>query len=315
MGRTIEYIRVSLTEACNFACPYCRPEVVDASTSGILSVAQWMKILRAFSSLGIRAVRLTGGEPLLYPHIEELLVAMKREKLFEDISLTTNGSLLAQRAKQLKEAGLDRVNISLDGLTEDLFRERTGGIGILQHTLDAVQAAHDAGLTPIKINTVLATPLSKEEIATFLGIIQKWPVIWRFIEYMPFCGEKFKAPSYTEWKHILEEAAGGTLQATTVEKGFGPAKYFKLPQGSTVGFIFPLTEPYCDSCNRLRITAEGNIRLCLLRPDEIPLLTSEFESLNTEELATHIQTVLQQRQAHHDGSLSKPEKAMWKIGG
>lgn len=316
MGRKIEYVRVSLTEACNFACPYCRPKVVNSDyEKDILSVDRWMKILRAFSYLGIRAVRLTGGEPLLYPYLKELLAAIKQEQLFEDISLTTNGSLLAPQAKLLKMAGLDRVNISLDGLTDEIFREKTGGMGVLQHTLDAVQAAHDAGLEPIKINTVLSAPLSRAEIDTFLRIIQQWPVVWRFIEYMPFLGEQFKAPSYSEWKSTLEEAAGGPLVETSVSKGFGPAKYFALPNGGTVGFIFPLTKPYCDSCNRLRLSSQGNIRLCLLRPDEIPLATEKVESLSTQELALYIQASLQQRQAHHDGVLSKPGKEMWKIGG
>lgn len=316
LGRTIEYARISLTEACNFACPYCRPNGADHMMDHkLLSIDEWLKIFRALQVLGIKAIRLTGGEPLLYPHIETLIRRSKEEGLFEDISLTTNASMLAKKAKALKEAGLNRVNISLDGLTEGLFKKRTGNCGSLQQVLEGIEKSYAVGLSPIKINTVLSEAFTLEETKAFLEYISKWPVVWRFIEYMPFQGQAYRGPSFTEWKARLEEVAGGELVATNVDKGFGPAQYFKLPNGSKVGFIFPMSNPYCEKCNRIRITSEGKVRLCLLRNEEFPLVEEDFHSISSHVLAMRIQSFLQARHEKHDGFMSKPEKDMWKIGG
>ncbi len=316
LGRTIEYVRVSLTEACNYACPYCRPKGIGGQVEeAVLSVHQWMKIMRAFSALGIRAIRLTGGEPLLYEPLEELIHAMKAKRLFTDISLTTNGSLLAKKAEGLQRAGLDRVNISLDSLTPEGFRKQTGGIGCLDDVLKGIDVAYRVGLSPIKINTVLSSSMTNDEVKTFITNIEKWPVVWRFIEYMPFKGDAFEGPSFTQWKTQLEEVSGEELQPTTIDKGFGPAQYFSFPNGSKVGFIFPMSQPYCENCNRLRVTSSGAIRLCLLRNEELPLVADDFETLTVPELSARITTLLQQRHAHHDGKDSLPGKGMWKIGG
>ncbi len=315
LGRKIEYARVSLTEACNFACPYCRPYGEGEANPPVLSVEAWLKIFRAFQILGIRAIRLTGGEPLLYPNIEELIRRTKEAGYFEDMSLTTNASLLAKMASPLQKAGLNRVNISLDGLTEEQFANRTGGRGTLKQVLEGIEAAVEAGLTPVKINTVLLEPFTDEETKTFIEVVNKWPVIWRFIEYMPFQDEKYRGPSFEEWKAQLEKVAGAPLEPTTISRGFGPAQYYKFPNGNKVGFIFPMTNPYCENCNRIRITAQGSIRLCLLRPEEYALVGDDFDDLTAEDLAERIRGFLQKRHAHHDGRESHPEKDMYKIGG
>ena len=261
-GRTIEYVRLSLTDACNFCCPYCRPaEITPQSQHQLLSVDEWMTILGAFHQVGVKAVRLTGGEPLLYPHIEELLARIKQTGWFEDISMTTNGSLLAPRAEKLKELGLNRVNISLDSLDSDAFALCVGKADQLDSVLSGIQSAIDAGFTSVKINTVLSR----------------------------------------HWTDVY---------------GFGPATYYNLPSGKEIGFIFSMSHSYCDTCNRVRLTSDGQMRLCLLRDDEADLVSLVRRGLSETELASHIEWALQRKQERHDGvTMDQPERPMWRIGG
>ena len=231
-GRTIEYVRLSLTDACNFCCPYCRPaEITPQSQTQLLSVDEWMTILGAFHHIGVKAVRLTGGEPLLYPHIEELLGRIKESGWFEDISMTTNGSLLASRAQRLKKFGLNRVNISLDSLETEAFATCVGKAGQLESVLDGIRSAINANFKSVKINTVLSRYWSDDEVKSLLQYVEKWPVVWRFIEYMPFQGDAFHGPTFDEWKEQLERVSGGSLTEVHSVYGFGPATYLALPSG------------------------------------------------------------------------------------
>ncbi len=313
-GRHIEYVRLSLTEACNFACPYCRPQVDLSGLTKGLAVKEWMPILEAFHELGIRAVRLTGGEPLLYPHLEELLQEMTKKRWFEDISLTTNGSLLAEKAEMLKRAGAHRVNVSLDALTEESFRVATGGYGNLEEVKEGIFAAHEAGLGPIKVNTVLSRSYAEEEVASFLALMEEWPVIWRFIEYMPFQGKDFRGPTFSEWKGLLEKVAGKELQSVSFTEGFGPASYYAFEGGKKIGFIFPMTHSYCDSCNRLRVTSDGRLRLCLLRKEEVPLWEGAGDT-TVERVKEKLIQAVATKEEEHEGYDSSPEKEMFRIGG
>lgn len=321
--RTIEYVRVSLTEACNFCCPYCRPEAITPeSQTNLLSPEEWLVILEAFHQLGIRALRLTGGEPLLYPHLDQLLQKLQDRQWFEDISMTTNGSLLAPRAETLRSLGLQRVNISLDAVEEATFDERTGRTGQLQAVIDGIEASLRAGFKTVKINTVLMESLSDEVVRSLLAYMDKWPVIWRFIEYMPFQGQKFRGPTFEMWHQQLERLCGGKLvpvgpaSKTKAVTGFGPATYYRLPQGNLVGFIFPMSHSYCDSCNRVRLTSDGKLRLCLLRDEEADLVSLVRQGKTAQELAQHIANVLQLRKEQHEGAdMDVPKRAMWRIGG
>ena len=316
-GRTIEYVRLSLTDACNFCCPYCRPaEITPQSQHQLLSVDEWMTILGAFHQLGVKAVRLTGGEPLLYPHIEELLARIKQTGWFEDISMTTNGSLLAPRAAKLKELGLNRVNISLDSLDSDAFALCVGKANQLDSVLNGIQSAIDAGFTSVKINTVLSRHWTDDEVHDLLTYVETWPVIWRFIEYMPFQGDAFHGPTFDEWKSQLERVSGGILTENHDVYGFGPATYYNLPSGKEIGFIFSMSHSYCDTCNRVRLTSDGQMRLCLLRDDEADLVSLVRRGLSETELASHIEWALQRKQERHDGvTMDQPERPMWRIGG
>lgn len=316
-GRTIEYVRLSLTDACNFCCPYCRPaEITPQSQHQLLSVNEWMTILGAFYQVGVKAVRLTGGEPLLYPHIEELLARINNTGWFEDISMTTNGSLLAPRVKKLKELGLNRVNISLDSLDSDAFALCVGKADQLDSVLSGIQSAIDAGFTSVKINTVLSRHWTDDEVYALLTYVETWPVIWRFIEYMPFQGDAFHGPTFDEWKAQLERVSGGILTENYGVYGFGPATYYNLPSGKEVGFIFSMSHSYCDTCNRVRLTSDGQMRLCLLRDDEVDLVSLVHRGLTEVELASHIEWALQRKQERHDGvTMDQPERPMWRIGG
>ena len=316
-GRTIEYVRLSLTDACNFCCPYCRPvEITPQSQHQLLSVDEWMTILGAFHQLGVKAVRLTGGEPLLYPYLEELLARINKTGWFEDISMTTNGSLLAQRAAKLKELGLNRVNISLDSLDSDAFALCVGKANQLDSVLKGIHSAIDAGFTSVKINTVLSRHWTDDEVRSLLQYVETWPVIWRFIEYMPFQGDAFHGPTFDEWKAQLERVSGGILTENHGVYGFGPATYYNLPSGKEIGCIFSMSHSYCDTCNRVRLTSDGQMRLCLLRDDESDLVSLVRRGLSETELASYIEWALQRKQERHDGvTMDQPERPMWRIGG
>ena len=316
-GRTIEYVRLSLTDACNFCCPYCRPaEITPQSQTQLLSVDEWMNILGAFHHIGVKAVRLTGGEPLLYPHIEELLGRIKETGWFEDISMTTNGSLLASRAQRLKKLGLNRVNISLDSLETEAFATCVGKAGQLESVLDGIRSAINANFKSVKINTVLSRYWSDDEVKSLLQYVEKWPVVWRFIEYMPFQGDAFHGPTFDEWKEQLERVSGGSLTEVHSVYGFGPATYLALPSGKAVGFIFSMSHSYCDTCNRVRLTSDGQMRLCLLRDDEADLVSLVRKGVSIKDLANHIERALQRKQERHDGiGMDQLERPMWRIGG
>lgn len=316
-GRVIEYVRISLTEACNFCCPYCRDEEITASSQyNLVSVEEWMIILESFYKLGIKAVRLTGGEPLLYGPIMELLKGLQEKQWFEDISMTTNGSLLGEYAKELKEKGLHRLNISLDAIDEEEFAKKVGRSHQLHAVIEGIEAAIAEGFDPIKINTVLMEPMSDESVRNLLAYVKKWPVVWRFIEYMPFQGNRFRGPTYDEWREQIERIVGEPLVSSNEVRGFGPATYVKLPWGKEMGFIFPMTHSYCDSCNRIRITSDGKIRLCLLRDEEIDLRGLVRAGLRGDELGEHIRHAMGMRQKEHDGfDMQDLERKMWTIGG
>ena len=230
--------------------------------------------------------------------------------------MTTNGSLLAPRAAKLKELGLNRVNISLDSLDSDAFALCVGKANQLDSVLNGIQSAIDAGFTSVKINTVLSRHWTDDEVHDLLTYVETWPVIWRFIEYMPFQGDAFHGPTFDEWKAQLERVSGGILTENHDVYGFGPATYYNLPSGKEIGFIFSMSHSYCDTCNRVRLTSDGQMRLCLLRDDEDDLVSLVRRGLSETELASHIEWALQRKQERHDGvTMDQPERPMWRIGG
>jgi cyclic pyranopterin phosphate synthase len=300
--RPINYLRISVTDRCNLRCVYCMPEAgVDLmSHYDILSYEEIYSVVEAAAELGITRVRLTGGEPLVRAGLSDLIKLISGIETIEDIALTTNGILLAQYAAELKEAGLNRVNVSLDTLKPERFRQITR-CGTLKNTLEGIEAAAAAGLTPVKINMVVMAGINDDELPDFAMKTVKdgWNV--RFIELMPSSVNEpvsDKLVSVSEMKKRIE--AIGKLEPHKIEVGNGPARYFRLPGAAgTIGFISPVTEHFCIHCNRLRLTADGKLRPCLLSEDEIDLKEPLRSGAPLEELKSLISKAIASKPKGH----------------
>ena len=284
LGRTIEYLRISLTDRCNFRCIYCMPEegVCSLPHDEILRIEEMAHVVCIAADLGIKSVRLTGGEPLVRKGVVDLVREIANTPGIENVSMTTNGVLLPKMADDLKRAGLSRVNISLDTLDPDQFKYITRR-GELQQTLDGIEAALQAGFDPVKINAVTVRSLN-QDFLEFAKLSIDRPLHVRFIEYMPVgdtsvdagtgWGKEDVIPSEELFDIINERAAAAGLPAlrpagATKPLGWGPARYFEFPDAlGTVGFISPLSRHFCSECNRLRVTADGKVRPCLFSDTE-----------------------------------------------
>ena len=276
-NRPINYLRVSVTDRCNLRCVYCMPTdgVQLMPHEDILRYEEIERIVRAASSLGLSKVRLTGGEPLVRAGIVGLVHALANVPGIDDLAMTTNGILLAQQARALAAAGLRRVNVSLDTLRPERFA-RLCRVGRLEQVLEGIEAAQAEGLAPVKLNTVVVRGLNDDEVAEIARttLERDWHV--RFIELMPMVQSgDWEADGYvpaSEIKARVETVGPLTPAAGPARPGDGPARYYRLPGArGTVGFITPVSEHFCFQCNRLRLTADGKLRPCLLRADEIDL--------------------------------------------
>ncbi len=319
-GRTHTYLRLSVTDRCNLRCVYCMPEagVSLMSHYDILSYEEIYTVVKAAAELGIDRVRLTGGEPLVRAGLTDLISLLAGIETIEDLSLTTNGILLAQHAAELKEAGLQRVNISLDTLKPERFRQITR-CGSLKDTLEGIEAARTAGLKPVKINMVVMAGLNDDELTDFAAKTVKngWNV--RFIELMPSSGNEpvsDKLVSVSEMRQRLEPM--GELTPCLPSVGNGPAKYFRLPQAKgAIGFITPISEHFCFHCNRLRLTADGKLRPCLLSQDEIDLRAALRSGAATDEIKKLIEMAVAAKPVGHSMTPSQAglNRPFSQIGG
>ena len=288
-GREIDYLRVSVIDRCNLKCFYCVPDVGSCSpdVSEVMSLEEIIKIIKAASSLGIKKVRLTGGEPLVRKDIVEMVSKISEIEGITDISLTTNGVMLNELAPALVKAGLNRVNISLDSMNPANFKKITRG-GALKKTQRGIKAALKAGLTPLKINVVAMKGINDGEIEEFVKLTLDNDLHVRFIEYMPISkshqkqwGECFMPIS--EIQELCENI--GPLEEEQTYRGNGPAAYYRI-QGAKglVGFISPVSRHFCGKCNRLRVTADGKIKPCLFSMDEIDLKEAGGDEEKLKEL-------------------------------
>jgi cyclic pyranopterin phosphate synthase len=292
--------------------------VALAPHSQILSYEEIKKVAEAAAEAGISKIRITGGEPLIRLGITDLVRMLAHIKGIDDLSLTTNAILLDRYAVQLKEAGLKRVNISLDTLNKEKF-EKITRMGTLEQTLAGIEAAHKAGLDPVKINVVAMRGVNDDEIPDFASITVKkgWHI--RFIELMPFEGNRSANQWFmprTEIEQKVREL--GELEPVFDHTGHGPAKYFRFPQAKgTIGFISSGTEHICMSCNRLRLTADGRLRPCLLSDEEIDLRIPLRNGASNDELKSLTQQAVAKKPKGHDlQNGSNPKKRnMAQIGG
>ena len=272
--RVIDYLRISITDRCNLRCVYCMPQsgVKLFGHKEILTYEEIARVAGIAASLGVRKIRITGGEPLVRKNISCLIASLKAIKGIEDISLTTNGILLDKHARELADSGLSRVNVSLDTLRPDRYREITRG-GDFSLVLKGIHAAEEAGLLPVKINMVPIRHLNDDEIPAFARMTLTTPRHVRFIEFMPIGSRDLWSDeryiSTNELKKTVEKI--GPLIPVRFRKT-GPARYFRFDGAPGVtGFISALTHHFCGDCNRLRLTADGKLRPCLFSETEIDL--------------------------------------------
>ena len=317
--RQINYLRISVTDHCNLRCLYCSVGSVSHLSRGeILSYEEIQRVVRIAASMGINKVRLTGGEPLLRADLSRLVRVISQIESIDDISLTTNGTLLNKYAAELKEAGLKRVNVSLDTLKRDRFKRITGS-DKLKDVLNGIEVAKKIGLNPVKINIVILRGINDDEPVNFarMSADEGWHV--RFIEFMPFGMPETSSGGLVSTREIQESIQSlGKLEPYTGKTDNGPAKYYRLPGAKgTIGFISPMTEHFCHTCNRLRLTSDGQLRPCLLDDDEVNLKERLRNGADTEELKQLIQqAVIIKRERHHLAKgLALGGRPMCQIGG
>lgn len=323
-GRAITYLRISLTDRCNLRCVYCMPKdgLQWQPRADQLSVEEIVRVVEAAAAGGVKRVRLTGGEPLIHPHVVEIVRSIASIPNVEEVSLTTNAMLLERLAQPLAEAGLKRVNISLDSLNPDKFKRITRG-GEIDRVWRGIAVAERAHLAPVKLNTVVVRGLNADELSAFtrLTIENEWHV--RFIEVMPIgnaqdWGEGFPAPAerYVSVQEMRSALSTFDLRPVTSPLGNGPARTFRIPNAlGTIGFISPLGEHFCQNCNRLRLTSDGKLRSCLVIPKEVSLLDA---ARNGQPLEKFFEQAIAQKPEYHDMLVSTPagsQRSMSQIGG
>lgn len=267
-GRRIEYLRISVTDKCNLRCVYCMPEegLPWLRREEVLRYEEIAEVVRAMAGMGLRRVRLTGGEPLVRRDLPRLVRLIRAVPEIEDVALSTNAVLLADMAAELRDAGVDRVNVSLDSLRPgriDAISRRPGSAEAIRA---GIEAAERVGFAPLKVNCVVMRGRNDDEVADFAAATRERPWHVRFIEVMP-TGENLgvSQDEYVASDEILERVREvGELEPVRGPKGNGPARYFAFPGAAgTVGVITPMSHNYCESCNRMRLTADGQLRPCL----------------------------------------------------
>jgi len=319
--REINYLRVSVTDRCNLRCIYCMPPegVRTVPHKEILRFEEIEAIVRAAALVGVKKVRLTGGEPLVRTGLENLVRRIASIPGIDDITLTTNGILLPPRVKALRDAGIRRVNISLDTLDSDRYREITR-YGELSAAWEGIVSALDAGLHPVKLNTVVIRGFNDDEVVDIAQLTLKNPLHIRFIEIMPIgFSNSWVAGRFVPAEEIMSliNTRLGQLLPAKISAGGGPAKYYRLKNArGTIGFITSMSEHFCDSCNRLRLTALGSIRPCLYDSCEIDLRTPLRNGAGIKEIAGLImKAVSLKTDRHHMLDGWRDNRVMSQIGG
>jgi cyclic pyranopterin phosphate synthase len=296
-GRHIDYLRVSVTDLCNFRCVYCLPPEGTAQKSHheILRYEEILRMVELGVRLGVRKVRVTGGEPLVRRDITHFIGRLTRIEGLEDVALTTNGYMLASMAVELRLAGLKRVNISLDSLDQRTFQRITGADG-LERVLEGIQTSLDVGFDPVKLNVVLLRGINEDDVPRLANMTLKKPIHVRFIERMPFGqNEPENAPesfSAERAKQIIQREVG---PLTPQERSplDGPASMHRLAGAKGgIGFIDPITGHFCGTCNRMRLTAGGGLRPCLFSEGEIDIKTPLRRGADDMELAQLLETAV-----------------------
>jgi len=324
-SRPIRDLRVSLTDRCNFRCFYCLPhgEPPIAPKEQMLSYEEIEYVCDIFVELGIEKIRLTGGEPMMRQDIETIIskLANLKSKGLHDLALTTNGYFLPDRAKSLKDAGLDRITISLDSLKRDVFKRMTG-VDVLDRVLDGIAAAKAAGLEPIKVNAVVVRGHNEDEVADFAAFAREHDIKMRFIEFMPLdAGHDWSRADVVSGREIRELISQRfPLEPLDLFRGSETASRYRFADGAPgeIGIIAPVTEPFCGACSRIRLTADGQIRTCLFSTIEHSLRDVVRDGASRREIVDFIESVVMKKEPRHfinDPDFVPPSRSMSFIGG
>lgn len=313
-GRKIEYLRMSVTDGCNLRCVYCMPEdgMRECPCRSSMSADEFVEIARAAAELGIKKLRITGGEPLVRSDILPLVRRLSEIDGIEDMSLTTNAVLLKPIAGELYDAGIHRVNISLDTLDAEKYERVTRG-GRLSDALDGIRAALEAGMNPVKLNAVLVGGFNDDEIGALARLTLEHPVQMRFIELMPIGSSgQFPEQAYMSVGEVLRRLPG--LEPVQSE-AHSVARLYKLPGAKgEVGLISPLSDHFCAECNRLRLTADGCLKPCLHSAEELSV-----RGKHGDELKSAILTAVSHKPKMHvelsATDRSEAKRSMYRIGG
>lgn len=313
-GRKVDYLRISVTDLCNFRCVYCMPkeEVTKRQHRANLTFEEIEGLVRAGVNLGIRKIRLTGGEPLMRKGIVELVKRIGAISEIADFAMTTNGILLPEMARDLKAAGLDRVNISLDTFSAEKYATITR-CGKLEDALAGIEAAKTAGLTPVKINAVLIRGFNDDEISRFVNYTRHNSVDIRFIELMPLGdGAEYAFGQYIPGEAVLDQVP--ELVSLGAVAG-APARLYQLPGAvGKIGLINPISHRFCTDCNRIRLTADGKLKPCLHSDEEIDVMQLRRQGQSYEEILKAA-IVLKPERHYIDKKETIKKRNMNEIGG
>jgi cyclic pyranopterin phosphate synthase len=322
-GRTIDDLRISLTDRCNFRCIYCMPAegLPWLPRREILTYEEILHLARIFIGLGIHTIRLTGGEPLMRHDVEVLIAGLVRLDATLDLSMTTNGFFLVEKVQRLADAGLKRINVSLDSLQPERFERMVRRDGqLVSKILAGIRLAREAGLNPIKLNCVIMRGYNDDEIADFARLGREQDVQVRFIEYMPLDAQgRWTMDTVVPGAEI--HARVHAVYPLRSEQGNGsePATVHHFADGrGSIGIIASVSQPFCDSCNRVRITADGHLRTCLFSLTEHDLKGLLRSGASDEDLADFIIATVWKKEAGHkinQPDFVKPDRSMSAIGG
>lgn len=322
LGRNINYMRISVTDRCNLRCRYCMPEegIEKKGHIDMLTLEEIFEVVKACANLGTDKIRITGGEPLVRKGLTGLIEKISALESIKDIAVTTNGVLLKNLAHDLKEAGLKRINVSLDTMDSKKYEYITRG-GNIKDVLEGIAEALKAGLTPIKINTVLVKGFNENEIGDFVKLTLDKNIDVRFIELMPLGqAASFASEHYLPNTEVLKRFK--ELEPIEAADKSSPAKYYKLPGAKgRVGLINPISHKFCDNCNRIRLTADGKLKPCLHSNKEIDIrgiLRDRHIDDKYSALMRAVEEAIQAKPEHHtlNDLCSKPiERDMYTIGG
>jgi cyclic pyranopterin phosphate synthase len=320
LGRNITYLRVSVTDRCNLQCFYCssHPQTPEQATQDcaetcrvlpqeeLLTDAEILRVVETFAKLGVQKIRLTGGEPLLRPNLSGIVQSISQIPSITDISLTTNGIFLLEQARGLKAAGIRRLNISLDTLQPERYRTITGH-DAFQRVWNGILHCLELSFSPVKLNVVMIKGVNDDELIDLAALTLKWPVQVRFIEFMPIgrytSWNASRHLSCEEMKHRIQQRLG-PLTAVAQGRNAGPAEVYALANAlGNIGFISPISRHFCATCNRVRLTADGHIRLCLFSDNELDLKAAMRNGISDDELTKLLQDTIRRKPAGLDKSI------------